>query len=375
MAWEWCGMRTQVLPDRQLTTAWLQRFEPGSSSPQSFPLTKAPFIIGRAEECDCPIPNTRISRRHAEILLESGVYRVHDLGSTNGTFLNGQRIDSALLQDGDLLLIADSELSFHLPAPTTAGSMATQVISGSTAETLDEADQPGLEVIRTLRSLQEMLLHRTIRHDFRSVVELADQKIVGQEAIDQTFQGLRLQNIDHPLAAVQESRLLRRLYQLHRLLALEQAPAATESDWLFLHLHIAELNLDLSKQLAPLLSGRGPHNLVAQMPVADLFQLPDYADHLAQLEEMQFSTAYEGFLGGVQQLQAIESYPPTFLKLAPAMVRGIDRNRPRQTQLKALVAAVTALGSQVIGTGFHSQNEVKVCLDLGCTLGQGDLFA
>lgn len=57
------------------------------------------------------------------------------------------------------------------------------------------------------------------------------------------------------------------------------------------------------------------------------------------------------------------------------MVRGIDRNRPRQTQLKALVAAVTALGSQVIGTGFHSQNEVKVCLDLGCTLGQGDLFA
>ncbi|MFO0886385.1 MAG: EAL domain-containing protein [Pirellulales bacterium] len=290
----------------------------------------------------------------------------------NGTFLNGQRIDgSATRWRFYCASLLDGELSFfHLPAPTTAGSMATQVISGS-GRSNRRSRSARLEVIRTFARCKRCA--HTIRL-FPLHRRTCRPKIVGQEAIDQTFQGLRLQNIDHPLAAVQESRLLRRLYQLHRLLALEQAPAAPESDWLFLHLHIAELNLDLSKQLTPLLSGRGPHNLVAQMPVADLFQLPDYADHLAQLEEMQFSTAYEGFLGGVQQLQAIESHPPTFLKLAPAMVRGIDRNRPRQTQLKALVAAVSALGSQVIGTGFHSQNEVKVCLDLGCALGQGDLF-
>ncbi len=368
-------MRTQILPDRQLTTAWLQRFEPGSSRPQTYPLTKAPFVIGRTEECDCPIPNTRISRRHAEILLESGVYRVHDLGSTNGTFLNGQRIDSALLQDGDLLLIADSELSFHLPAPETAGSMATQVISGSSADTLDESDQPGLEVIRTLRSLQEMLLHRTIRHNFSPIVELASQTVIGQESIDQTFQGLQLQTTDHPLAAVQESRILRRLYQLHRLLAVEQATSSEQKDWLFLRVHASEFGDALPRQLAPLQNTSYSHNIVAQLPVADLFQHPEHEEFLTQLEALQLSTAYEGFLGGVQQLQSIQSHPPAFLKLAPAMVRGIDRSRPRQQQLRHLIDAVVALGSQVIATGFHSQNEVKVCLDLGCELGQGDLFA
>lgn len=49
--------------------------------------------IGRGKECDVTIDNTAISRKHISIQLQNGLYFVSDLGSTNGTFVNGNRID------------------------------------------------------------------------------------------------------------------------------------------------------------------------------------------------------------------------------------------------------------------------------------------
>jgi pSer/pThr/pTyr-binding forkhead associated (FHA) protein len=48
--------------------------------------------IGRGKDCDITIDNTAISRRHISISLNSGIYFVSDLGSTNGTFVNGKKI-------------------------------------------------------------------------------------------------------------------------------------------------------------------------------------------------------------------------------------------------------------------------------------------
>lgn len=368
-------MRTQVLPDRQLATAWLQRFEPGSSRPQTFSLEKTPFVIGRTDDCDCPINNTRISRRHAEILLEAGGYRLHDLGSTNGTFLNGQRIDSAFLQDGDLLLIADSELSFHIPSPAVTGTMATQVMSDSGSDTLDDYDQAGLEVVRTLRSLQEVLLHRAIRHHFSPIVDLATQKVLGQEAIDHTLDSFKSKSIEGQFAAIQESRLLSRLYHLHRLMAVQQVGRCAGQEQLFLRVHEAELtSQELPAQLALMQRQAGQHPLVLQVPVLDTLQHPELEDFVCELQTQNLTFAYDGFLGGAPQLLSIEATNPAYIKLAPAMVHGIDRSRPRQQQMRHLAEASHKKNIPLIATGFHSQQEVQVCLDLGCELGQGDLF-
>jgi transcriptional regulator with GAF, ATPase, and Fis domain len=70
------------------------------------------LVLGRAEECSLRILDEGASRRHAEIAVEGEVARLRDLGSSNGTFLNGRRVDQAELSDGDLVRIGGTEMVF-----------------------------------------------------------------------------------------------------------------------------------------------------------------------------------------------------------------------------------------------------------------------
>jgi ABC-type multidrug transport system ATPase subunit len=68
--------------------------------------------IGRSTDCDIVLADLLVSRRHAEIHQSGGVHRLIDLGSTNGTFHNGQRVNRAVLQPGDWVSIGHVELIF-----------------------------------------------------------------------------------------------------------------------------------------------------------------------------------------------------------------------------------------------------------------------
>ena len=77
-----------------------------------FPLHGGVVALGRARECEIHLADPNVSRRHAEIRPDGGSYSIVDLGSTNGTELNGQRIKHARLSDGDVIAIGQTELTF-----------------------------------------------------------------------------------------------------------------------------------------------------------------------------------------------------------------------------------------------------------------------
>ena len=68
---------------------------------KSFRLPSSVTIIGRRQECDLCIPLMVVSRRHCQLDQDRGRLRISDLGSRNGTYINGQRIDQAELNPGD----------------------------------------------------------------------------------------------------------------------------------------------------------------------------------------------------------------------------------------------------------------------------------
>lgn len=84
------------------------------------PLERAEVTLGRALDADIRINDARASRLHARIITEtdaeSGVtrYRLKDLDSTNGTILNGKRIDQELLHDGDKFEVGDQLIRFEM---------------------------------------------------------------------------------------------------------------------------------------------------------------------------------------------------------------------------------------------------------------------
>jgi pSer/pThr/pTyr-binding forkhead associated (FHA) protein len=69
-------------------------------------LGDADVTIGRGEENDIALAHGQVSRRHARITWDGARYVLHDLGSKNGTYLNGERVTAQPLHDGDVIALA-----------------------------------------------------------------------------------------------------------------------------------------------------------------------------------------------------------------------------------------------------------------------------
>lgn len=82
-------------------------------------VAKFPFIIGRDPLCDLPVNQPVLSRQHCVIEQRENQFFVKDLGSTNGTTVNGDAVSNRPLQNGDVIGIGDVAISFQLDGPKT----------------------------------------------------------------------------------------------------------------------------------------------------------------------------------------------------------------------------------------------------------------
>lgn len=72
-----------------------------------------PIMLGRAPECDVPLGDSTVSRRHAEIVRDGDAWVVHDLDSSNGTRVNGAGVKAQVLNDGDELAFGSVLMRFE----------------------------------------------------------------------------------------------------------------------------------------------------------------------------------------------------------------------------------------------------------------------
>ena len=131
---------------------------------RSFSVTRDMTVIGRREDCDLRIPLGDVSRKHCRLILEGDTIRVEDLGSSNGTYRNGERVQQAEVTPGDTLQIgpvvfvlqvdghpADEDLtpvtaqSTAADTKTPAAAAAGAAAAGAAASEDEEADVLDLE--------------------------------------------------------------------------------------------------------------------------------------------------------------------------------------------------------------------------------------
>ncbi len=75
-------------------------------------IDKDTFIIGRSRTCDLVIPSSKVSRQHSGICRENGEYFIEDLGSANGVWKDGVKIQKEKVKDGDEFMISEEVLKF-----------------------------------------------------------------------------------------------------------------------------------------------------------------------------------------------------------------------------------------------------------------------
>jgi pSer/pThr/pTyr-binding forkhead associated (FHA) protein len=83
-------------------------------SGRTYQVQRGSNIIGRGQDASFRLPDTSVSRRHIDVYFDGQVAVMHDLGSTNGTSVNGSTVQTWQLADGDVIRIGHSTVVFNL---------------------------------------------------------------------------------------------------------------------------------------------------------------------------------------------------------------------------------------------------------------------
>jgi diguanylate cyclase (GGDEF)-like protein len=96
--------------------------------------------VGRANECEVWLSDDGVSRKHATITLEGGAYVIEDSGSANGTFVGGQKVERAILRDGDLIQFGPQAVFRYSVADEGQEQLLRQLYEASVTDALTGAN-------------------------------------------------------------------------------------------------------------------------------------------------------------------------------------------------------------------------------------------
>jgi pSer/pThr/pTyr-binding forkhead associated (FHA) protein len=160
----------------------------GSHAGQRIAVSRSPFVIGRAHDCDLQIADKRASGKHARILLEGGAYYVEDLGSTNGTAVNKRPVQRAGLRSGALIQIGNTTFRAAVPA---GASPPREAAAGPKA---------GVEEEFVRFDVEKFLARDRSQHPLAVVALVVILAVVGYFAVDITLRIARRPVVDPPPA-------------------------------------------------------------------------------------------------------------------------------------------------------------------------------
>lgn len=171
-------------------------------SEQVYELFKPTVSIGRGWVSDISLQDGKISRAHARLEFDQADWTLEDLGSVNGTLINGMRVERARLSTGDVISLGDSVLRFEIPQPA-AGSPFTPINEPVDLEhalaqetllvALNDTSQPRLVIHSPEKTWEVPLVSEqvTIGRSAESDVHIAHSKVSRRHALiehhDQQF--------------------------------------------------------------------------------------------------------------------------------------------------------------------------------------------
>lgn len=350
--------------------AYLECFTGSRTAPKRFDLTDFPARIGRQPDCAVQLNVARISRVHAEIVLDdNGYLQITDLNSTNGTFVNGRRIEgSTPIASGDVLHIGDQEMR-----------LVDEPVDASAAS--DDMTQIGLG---------------TLGHGFPTMVrefnELLDRElVVGYRQLITDNQGVPfghelLGRGSHPTLDAGPGELFAlaraldaevRLSRLMRRKGFAAAERAGMTGPLFFNTHPAETRSpgELVAELEKLRARHPSLDLVFEVHEAAVTDLGTMAEIGAALRALDIRLAYDDFGAGQARLLELVEVPPHFLKFDIALVRGVgDADSAKYRLLATLNAMIRDMGVRTLAEGIEDEATAGACATIGIDLFQGFHF-
>ncbi len=345
-------------------TGWSMQGRLHAKGPLSeITITGSPFRIGRRPENQLYLPDRTVSGNHAVLSTILDDLFVQDLGSTNGTFLNGKRLGEGLhqLSDGDNLQFG--MVQFRIRHVNTRSN-------GTTIEV--DANDQALTFLR----FGQVLTQRMVVPYFQPLVNLEDESLLGYEALLRC----RVEGLESPdrlFKAAADADEEESLSVLAREQSLQVASRLHSPSLIFLNTHPVELTSpNLFPSLYALRNQFPEANICLEIHEAAVPAL-GFLRQLAQvLNELNMQLAYDDFGAGQARLVELSELPPDYLKFDIQFVRSLpNAAREHRRLVASLVRMAQELGVVTIAEGIETAAELEACREVNFEVAQGYYFA
>lgn len=332
---------------------------------------KSPFTIGRLTGNDLVVSHPEVSGSHAELISRGDGWLLHDLGSTNGTFVNGVPIS------GKIMLARGAILHF--------GSVSYRVLDEIEEEEPCCVTVSAPETSAKIRGVVEV--YRIIeqgrgRTHFQPILSLENGEPLGWEALGRAFP---LPTVDtgtlFELAAMDQiaAKLSRVFFQrAQQCLECGHCWPKSRRPHVFLNLHPDEILTPKFKEFLFDLGASelaGSYQLVLEFPESLADKNREMEVWMRDVREQGILVAFDDFAKGQSRISDLVTTPPDFLKLDRELITGLCAGGPRETLLRGVVDTCVELGVKIIAEGVEIEAEREFCVQLGIPYVQGFLLA
>ena len=321
-----------------------------------------PFRIGRREGFDLCIPCRNVSSLHAEILEKEDGLWVYDLNSTNGTFVNGERITKkARIEQGDRLKIGSCTYEVE------CSSIGLGRVAMSTIENVVESEESPLDRF-------DQLIDSGATPNFQPIVDISGHSTsrVGFEVLGRS-RLFGLSTPDEMFGFAEELGLQTELSRVLRLRGFQVAENNLAQDqMLFVNTHPDELETDeLIKNLKEVRESFPDRPVVVEVPEQVLVDPTTINNLLKVLNDLDIKLAIHDFGAQNVRLSTLNKLRPGIIKFDGALVQGIDQAPEKQRLVAAMSKMATELGIIPMAELIECEAEHEMLRQLGVQYAQG----
>lgn len=319
------------------------------------------FTIGRRPDASLCLPFRTVSSNHAELIQFGGKIIIRDLGSTNGTYVNGQKVNGEMeVKQDDLIQFADIALRLRRQAAET-----------SVATLQEDVYDQALALVQ----LDKLISEKQVVPYYQPIIHLKTGDTLGYEVLGRS----RLYGIETPGAMFRAAAKMDLEVQLSTMLRCEgimHSASFVELPHLFVNTHPRELEVDgLIDSMRAIRDLRPTQKLTIEIHEAAITNAGMMSKLRNDLRNLNVGLAYDDFGAGQARLVELAKVQPDYLKFDIALVRDIDQAPAQQQQMVAsLVRMVRELGVVPLAEGIETAAEGAVCEQVGFELGQGFFY-
>lgn len=327
-----------------------------SESVREFLVHDEVFTVGRSSSSSLCLPVGCVSKNHAEIQCVDGQLVVRDLGSTNGTFVNGARIENDVYaKNGDLIQFASLVFRVGVQGQKTEHQTVHK----------DNCDQ----------ALAMMQFDRLIDSGaffpfFQPIVTMQDQVHIGYEVLGRS----KLFGMQSPIemfSAASQLNLESQLSEMFRNRGIEVGAQLGDTN-LFVNTHPKELGTEDFYRSLYSIREFSDQRITLEIHERAVTDAKSMTKMCSILKELDIQLAFDDFGVGEARLVELGEYRPDYLKFDMELTRSIDAASTKHLEVVRLLAKlVSDLGIMPLAEGIENETSHQILTDMGFVLGQG----